>query len=286
MMDIENKYFKYTSVETVLDTIPDKKCKLFVEKLVDDPEADDTIVPRELPKTLPMGHDILMRLVHEADHKALDDKGQKVVVQLFSELSDAHDSLSKVAKFISKLGTITSPEQFGFILKLAIQPLIQLKVPPHLCSPSDLHFSSERLNPEEYFEEMCINKILPKPYHSKFSKVPIKHATCCLAAATHYLLKKCMFDSKVSQSTLTKELILQSVAGNTIQAKRPQNQKPVLSPAPKRRNQQSQMSQKQLGKPKFQKTSKLHPKILINQSPMMSMMKTMMICCQMHLHQK
>ena len=148
---------------------------------------------------------MLTRLAHEVDYKAPDDKGQKVVVQLFSELSDAHDNLSKVAKSISKLGKITSPEQFGFILKLTIRPLIQLKVPPQLSSPGDLHFSSERLTQEEYFKEICINEILPKPYHNKFSKVSIKQATCCLATATLYLLRKCMFDSKVSQSTLTKE---------------------------------------------------------------------------------
>ena len=87
-MENDNKYFKYASVDTVLDTIPNKKCRLFVEKPVNDPEADDTIVPRELPKTLPTGHDILTWLVHE-------------VVQLFSELSDAHDSLPNVAKSIS-----------------------------------------------------------------------------------------------------------------------------------------------------------------------------------------
>ena len=168
-MELDNKYFKYASVDTVLDTIPDKKYKLFLEKPVDDLEADDTIVPRESPKTLPTGHDILTRFVHEVDHKALDDKDQKVVVQLFSELSDAQDNLSKVAKSISKLGKITSPEQFGYILKLTIQPLIQLKVPPHLCSPGDLCFSSERLTQEEYFEEMCIIEILHKPYHNKFS---------------------------------------------------------------------------------------------------------------------
>ena len=61
MMELDNKYFKYASVNTVLDTIPDKKCKLFVEKLVDDPEADDTIVPRESLKTLPTGHNVLTR---------------------------------------------------------------------------------------------------------------------------------------------------------------------------------------------------------------------------------
>ena len=55
---------------------------------------------------------------------------QKVVVELFSQLSDAHDNLSKVTKSISKLGQITNPEQFSFVSKLAMRPLIQLKVPP------------------------------------------------------------------------------------------------------------------------------------------------------------
>ena len=32
MMELDHKYFKYASVDTVLDTIPDKLCKIFVEK--------------------------------------------------------------------------------------------------------------------------------------------------------------------------------------------------------------------------------------------------------------
>ena len=83
--------------------------------------------------------------------------------------------------------------------------LIQLKIPPHLCSPGDLHFAKERLTKKECFEEMCVNKILPKPFHNKLSTIPLKHSTCCLAATTHYLLRKKMFDSKISQAALTKE---------------------------------------------------------------------------------
>ena len=83
-------------------------CKPFVEQPIDEPE--DIIEHRESPKTLISGHDVLTRLVHKANHKALKDAGQKVVVQLFSELSDAHDNLSNVAKSISKLRQITSPE--------------------------------------------------------------------------------------------------------------------------------------------------------------------------------
>ena len=128
MMELVHKYSKYASVDTVLDTIPDKRCKIFVEKPADDME--DTIQQRQSQNTLPTGYNILTRLVHEANHKALDDAGQKVVVELFSQLSDAHDNLSKVAKLISKLGQITNPGHFSFVLKLAMRPLIQLKIPP------------------------------------------------------------------------------------------------------------------------------------------------------------
>ena len=206
MMELDHKYFKYTSVDTVLDTIPDKWCKLFVEKPADNTE--DTIQQRQSQNTLPTGHDILTRLVHKANHKALDDARQKVVVELFSQLSDPHDNLSKVTKSISKLGQVTSPEQFSFALKLAMRPLIQLKIPPHLCSPRDRHFAKERLTKEECFEEMSVNEILPKPSHNKLSTIPLKHATHCLAATTHYLLRKKMFDSKISQATLTKEFVV------------------------------------------------------------------------------
>ena len=55
---------------------------------------------------------------------------------------------------------------------------------------------------------MCVNEILPKPSHNKLSTVPLKHTTHCLAAATHYLLRKKMFHSKISQATLTKEFVV------------------------------------------------------------------------------
>ena len=41
MMELDHKYFKYASVDTVLDTILDKQCKISVEKPADDTE--DTI---------------------------------------------------------------------------------------------------------------------------------------------------------------------------------------------------------------------------------------------------
>ena len=59
--------------------------------------------------------------------------------------------------------------------------------------------------PEETFEEHCINIILPKPRHSKLSKVPAKHETVCPATTTHLLLCKRIFNTKVSQATIAHE---------------------------------------------------------------------------------
>ena len=235
IMELDHKYFKYTSVDTVLDTIPDKWCKLSIEKPADDTE--DTIQQRQSQNTMPTGHDVLTRLDHEANHKALDEASQKAVVELFSKLSDAHDNLSKVAKSISKLGQITNPEQFSFVLKLAVRPLIQLKIPPHLCSPRDLCFAKERLTQKECFEEMCVNEILPKPFHSKLSTIPLKHATHCLAATTHYLFRKKMFHSKISQAALMKEFMVAekklhlAISGRKYEpGKKFPKQKPMINP--------------------------------------------------------
>ena len=68
-----------------------------------------------------------------------------------------------------------------------------------------MKFEKERLTPDETFEEHCINIILPKPHHLKLSTVPAKHETWCLAAATHLLLHKRMFNTKVSQATMAHE---------------------------------------------------------------------------------
>ena len=55
---------------------------------------------------------------------------------------------------------------------------------------------------------MRVNEILPKPFHKKLSTIPLKHTTYCLATTTHYLLRKKMFDSKISQAALAKEFVV------------------------------------------------------------------------------
>ena len=74
-----------------------------------------------------------------------------------------------------------------------------------VCAPGEMRFEKERLTPEEMFEEQCLNIVLPHARHPKLAKTPGKHPTCCLAAATHLLLCKRRFNTKVSQATIARE---------------------------------------------------------------------------------
>ena len=144
-------------------------------------------------------------MVQPKGFKALDAVSKAAIVKLFANLQSAHDSLANVASSIMDLGKVLSPDQFSYILSLAIRPLIQLKLPPELCAPGEMRFEKERLTPEETFEEQCLNIVLPHARHPKLAKTPGKHPTPCLATATHPLLYKRMFNTKVSQATIAQE---------------------------------------------------------------------------------
>ena len=134
-----------------------------------------------------------------------DLKGQQAVTRLFSHLQDAHNHMTEVAKSIVDVSEVSSPEQFTFVLQLAVRPIIQLKIPPHLSAPTELKFEKERLTPEEFTEENCCNLILPRPFHPKFAKLDFKDPTRCLAAAAHFLIRKKLFNTKYPQLHVAKD---------------------------------------------------------------------------------
>ena len=112
--------------------------------------------------------------------------------------------MAEVAKSIVNVSEVSSPEQFTFVLQLAVRPIVQLKIPPHLSAPTELKFERERLTPEELTEENCCNLILPRPFHPKFAKLDFKDPTRCLAAAAHFLIRKELFNSKCTQLHVAK----------------------------------------------------------------------------------
>ena len=97
----------------------------------------------------------------QKDITPFDKKGQDAITKLFGHLQDAHNHMTQVEKAVIDLSKVSSPDQFTFVLQLAVRPIIQLKIPPHLSAPTELRFDKERLTPEEITEENCCNLILP-----------------------------------------------------------------------------------------------------------------------------
>ena len=199
---LDSAYFTKMDTEVILNTIPDKACAAVLEH---PEEAANRVQQRISSDKIPEGPEVTSKMCLQENLPCFDQKGQQAVTRLFSHLQDAHNHMAEVAKSIIDVSEVSSPEQFTFVLQLAVRPIIQLKIPPHLSAPTELRFEKERLTPEEIAEENCCNLILPQPFHPKFAKLDFKDPTRCLAAAAHFLIRKKLFNSKCTQLHVTKD---------------------------------------------------------------------------------
>ena len=199
---LDSTYFTKMDIEVVLDTIPDKECATFLEC---PEETVDKVQQRVSSDSIPTGPEVTSTMHLHENITSLDKAGQQAITHLFSHLQDAHNHMSQVAQAVVQLSKVTSPEQFTFVLKLAVRPIIQLKIPPHLSAPTELKFEKERLTQEEITEEYCCNLIPPQPFHPKLSGISFKHPIRCLAAAAHFLIRKELFNSKYPQLQVAKD---------------------------------------------------------------------------------
>ena len=199
---LDSAYFIKMDTEVILDTIPDKACAAF---LAHPEEAANRIQQRVSSDEIPTGPEVTSKMCLQENLPCFDQKGQQAVTKLFGHLQDTHNHMAEVAKAIVDVSEVSSPEQFTFVLQLAVRPIIQLKIPPHLSAPTELRFEKERLTPEEIAEENCCNLILPRPFHPKFAKIDFKDPTRCLAAAAHFLIRKKLFNSKCTQLHVAKD---------------------------------------------------------------------------------
>ena len=199
---LDSAYFTKMDTEVMLDTIPDKECAAFLEC---PEETADKVQQCVASDSIPTGPEVTSKMHLHENIMSFDKAGQQAITQLFSHLQDAHNHMAQVAQAVVQLSKVSSPEQFTFVLKLAVRPIIQLKIPPHLSAPTELKFEKERLTQEEITEEYCCNLILPRPFHLKLSGISFKHPTRCLAAAAHFLIRKELFNSKYPQLLVAKD---------------------------------------------------------------------------------
>ena len=151
---LDSTYFTNMNNQVVLDTILDKDCEAFLEH---PEETVDKVQQLTSNDNIPTGPDIINKMQLDEDVRTFDKAGQQAVTHLLGHLQNAHNHMSQVAAAVVELSKVSSPEQFTFVLKLAVRPIIQLKIPPHLSAPPDLKFEKERLTQEETIEEYCSN---------------------------------------------------------------------------------------------------------------------------------
>ena len=199
---LDSAYFVRMDTQIVLDTIPDKSCTTFLAR---PEEAANRVQQRVSSDSIPTGPKVTSKMRLQENIPSFDQNGQRAVTRLFSHLQDAHNHMSEVAKAVVDVSEVSSPEQFTFVLQLAVGPIIQLKIPPHLSAPTELKFEKERLTPEEITEENCCNLILPQPFHPKFATIDFKNPTRCLAATAHFLIRKKPFNTKYPQLLVAKD---------------------------------------------------------------------------------
>ena len=199
---LDSAYFTNMDTQLVLDTIPDKECAAFLEG---PEETADKVQQCVSSDSILTGTEVITKMHLDENITTFDKAGQQAVTHLFSHLQDAHNHMSQVAEAVVQLSKVSSPEQYTFVIKLAVRPIIQLKIPPHLSAPTGLKFEKERLTQEETVEEYCCYLILPRPFHPKFSSISLKHPTRCLAAAAHFLIRKELFNSKYPQLQVAKD---------------------------------------------------------------------------------
>ena len=119
LSQLDSAYFTKMDTEAVLDTIPDKEGAAFLEC---PEETADKVQQCVSSDNIPMGTEVTFKMCIDEKITSLDKAGQQAVTRLFSHLQDAHNHMSQVSQAVVQLRKVSSPEQFTFVLKLAVRP--------------------------------------------------------------------------------------------------------------------------------------------------------------------
>ena len=184
-------YFKQAYKKLVLKLVDDTSCKLLRMTTAKDAEdrerCPDPRVSTENLMTSPRAMNRLTTLPNVTDIEGAD---REVVCDLFDLLQTAHAAIADASSILASLGQRLHPNQFQFLLKHSMHPLIQLQIPAHLCHLGELRFVKQQLTNNELYEQCCVKTLLPRPHHPDLDSIPPKHPTRALAAAIQYHLQK------------------------------------------------------------------------------------------------
>ena len=153
----------------------------------------------EEQRTVPTSDDILGSLVSRIpEQKPPNKQTCSLISDVFKNLAEAHQHYAAAAKNLAEVANLVSPEHLTIILAAAVQPNLQLVLPPGqvspLLAPPPTPKTSSTSDRKELIQ-LCKNAILPDPSHSAFDKFEERTPTRVLAAAVYCTLEKHLFNN-------------------------------------------------------------------------------------------
>ena len=200
LLHTDNSYYKNAEIQPVLDTIHDKMCKFVLQP----DDIDEQPSQQQSPDDIPEAEEITDKLAEIKDMEELDARSINNITGLFSALQMCHENSARMAGHLVQLGSTLTPKQYTYVMKHSLHPLVQISLPPGLCSPADLKFSKLHLTLQAT-KEIGINQCLPRPFHPALAVLPPKHPTHCLVAIIHRVLRRELFNTKESTSTISEQ---------------------------------------------------------------------------------
>ena len=161
----------------------------------------------EEQRAVPMPDDVFGLLVNRLPHDPLQDKETcNLVSAVFRSLAEAHKQFHEASKGLADIATIVSPQQLTLILAAAVQPTLQLIVPPGMVSP----LSPPPPPPEtsttpvgkQALIDYCKSQVLPDPKAACIQKCDKQTLTRVLTAAIFYYLENHLFDEATSRADI------------------------------------------------------------------------------------
>ena len=168
-------------------------------------DIDEQPSQQQSPNDILEAEEITDKLAENKNMEEPDERSVKSITSLFATLQMCHENSTKMAGHLVQLGSTLTPKRYTYVMKHSLRSLVQLLLPPGLCSPVDLKFSKLHLTPQETKEEIGINQCLPRPFYPVLAVLAPKHPTHCLAAVIHTILRRHLFNSKESTSTISEE---------------------------------------------------------------------------------
>ena len=159
----------------------------------------------EEQRSVPTSDDILGSLVScIPEQKPPNKQTCSLISDVFTDLAEAHQHYAAAAKNLAEVANLVSPEHLTIILAAAVQPNLQLVLPPGQVSPLFAPPTPKTSSTSDQKEliQLCKIAILPNPSHSAFHKFEERTPTRVLAAAVYCTLEKHLFDETTPRANV------------------------------------------------------------------------------------